>query len=47
LTTLILPALAFFALGGLPGPALVLGALAVVLVRGLLGGRVRAYLSEP
>lgn len=47
LTTLILPTLAFLALGGLPGPALVLGGLAALLVRGLLGARVRAYLSEP
>jgi hypothetical protein len=47
LTTLILPLLPFFAFGGLPGVAILLGVLALLLFRGLLGGRARAYLSEP
>lgn len=47
LTTLTLPALAFAAFGGLPVPAVGLAVLAALLFRGLLGGRVRAYLSEP
>ena len=47
LTTLTLPALAFLAFGGLALPAAGLALLAVLLFRGLLGARVRAYLSEP
>ena len=47
LTTLTLPALAFALFAELTLAALVLAGLAVLLFRGLLGARVRAYLSEP
>ena len=47
LSTLTLPALAFVASAGLRLPTVVLAVLAALLFRGLLGTRVRAYLSEP
>ena len=47
LSTLTLPALAFVAFAGLRLPTVVLAVLAALLFRGLLGTRVRAYLSEP
>ena len=47
LSTLTLPALAFVAFAGLRLPTVVLALLAALLFRGLLGTRVRAYLSEP
>lgn len=47
LASLTIPAAVVFLLGGFLVPAIVLGAVAVLLFRGLLRPEVRAWLSEP
>lgn len=47
LSTITLPATLLLLLGAQPVGALVLGLLAIMLFRGLMGAEVRGYLSEP